>query len=634
VKIFMKISDLRLMYRGLLLAALPIAVQLLLVTGLVALLFQAQYQVEREAHSKEVIAQSLISTMMIGDVVLSITIYQKAMGLMKRSFLDKKIEIGLAQMDRMEDLLSQDPGQKENLALLRQVVPNMWDVVQQQLDHPDRDFVNQRDSKFIAEATKFFTLSSDVVNVETRDREKGSQLKILWRTAIRVCLGLAVFASIGLAVLLARYYATGIRQPLMNLSENSRLLSQRLPLKPQREGKDEFAALDRTLHDVDAAIGAALERERALLENAADLICSIDKNGVFKKVNPFASRLLGLAPEELIGTSAVSCVTESDQAKFVEEFRQALSGEARNFEIRLQPRGRAKGAGTDFSPSNQPIQPIDTLWSTLYSEREQQLFCVVHDITERKNVDRLKQDFIAMISHDLRSPLTSVMGALSMLLEGVKGELSPQAKKELAQSESNLQRLIELVNDLLDFEKLQAGKMQFELAPCSLNQITQQACQLVSALAQERKVNLKVPSTDVEVVADASKLVRVILNYLSNALKYAPAESLVTIDISERDGEVELSVSDQGPGMPAQYQEVIFAPFEQVPGEHSAKHGGTGLGLAICKLVVEGHGGTVGVRDNVSGKGTTFWFCLPLTPAKKTEGETLSVGLAPVSPKS
>src|SRR5262249_36868509 len=156
-----------------------------------------------------------------------------------------------------------------------------------------------------------------------------------------------------------------------------------------------------------------------------------------------------------------------------------------------------------------------------------------------------------------------------------------------------------------------AGKMQFELASCSLNKVTQQACQLVSALAQERKVNIKVPANDVEIVADASKLVRVILNYLSNALKYSPPDSTVSIEISESAGEVQLSVSDEGPGMPPQYLDVIFAPFEQVPGEHSAKHGGSGLGLAICKLVVEGHGGSVGVRNNDNGRGTTFWFCMP-----------------------
>lgn len=222
---------------------------------------------------------------------------------------------------------------------------------------------------------------------------------------------------------------------------------------------------------------------------------------------------------------------------------------------------------------------------------------------------RVKQAFVAMISHELRTPLTSVRGFLELLSMGAMGEVSKQIIDQSDRVHANVERLIKLINDLLDLEKMEAGKMQMAPELTSLSAAVERALESVSSLSQKNDVQIKVGSCDFVVFSDADRLEQVLVNLLSNAVKFSPAQGEVVVEAESLDGCVEIRVKDNGRGVPLQYKEAIFERYQQVEVMDASKKGGTGLGLPVCKLIVEQLGGSIGV-DSVENEGSTFWFRL------------------------
>lgn len=235
-----------------------------------------------------------------------------------------------------------------------------------------------------------------------------------------------------------------------------------------------------------------------------------------------------------------------------------------------------------------------------------------------KQVDEMKQQFVAMVSHDLKSPLTSVSGFLSLLSQGLYGTLTEQGEKRVQLAERNVSRLIAMINDLLDIEKLESGQLELTMEIIPLEPVVERSVEAVRVFAEQNKVNLVVEPIDCNVYADGDRLIQVLVNLISNAVKFSPADSAVTISARPAEEKVELRIADQGCGIPAEYRQVIFERFRQVRKTDSTKKGGTGLGLAICKAIVEQHGGAIGVESE-EGKGSTFWFTLPANPSPPAE---------------
>jgi signal transduction histidine kinase len=168
-----------------------------------------------------------------------------------------------------------------------------------------------------------------------------------------------------------------------------------------------------------------------------------------------------------------------------------------------------------------------------------------------------------------------------------------------------------LINDLLDLEKLESGTILISFAPCDLAAIFADSFNAVKVFAQERSVTVRMPERcQVECTADANRIVQVLVNLISNAVKFSPPDSTVSVEFEEMEKWLKIKVIDQGRGIPPRFREAIFERFQQVEAADAQKKGGTGLGLAICKAIVEQHGGTIGV-DSVEGEGSTFWFTLP-----------------------
>lgn len=226
--------------------------------------------------------------------------------------------------------------------------------------------------------------------------------------------------------------------------------------------------------------------------------------------------------------------------------------------------------------------------------------------------ESFKQQLIGIASHDLKTPLASVKLTLSMLIEGSYGQLTPEATKRVKLATNSLERLIRLVNDLLDAERMTAGKFSLSVASWELAQLIGSATAAVEDLAAKRKIEIKCKFPERDIYCDYDRLVQVLVNLLSNAIKFSEASASIELDVAlfESEDEVEIKVIDHGRGIPEDKLDKLFARFQQVEYKDASEKGGTGLGLAISKAIVEEHGGSIKVESKF-GSGSTFILRFP-----------------------
>ena len=233
---------------------------------------------------------------------------------------------------------------------------------------------------------------------------------------------------------------------------------------------------------------------------------------------------------------------------------------------------------------------------------------IFNDITERK---RLENEFISLVSHELRTPMTSTIGALDLLNSGQLGALSDRGKNILQVAIRNSERLIRLVNDILDLERMKSGKIGIELRQCNLEPLLVQAIDTMQAMAQKAQVKLLLEPCSVNLNLDSDRLLQTLTNLLSNAIKFTEPGGKVRLKAGIKDDLCWIVVQDTGRGIPEAKLESIFERFQQVDASDSRSKGGTGLGLAICRHIIKEHGGKIWV-ESVLGKGSTFYISLPL----------------------
>jgi signal transduction histidine kinase len=231
---------------------------------------------------------------------------------------------------------------------------------------------------------------------------------------------------------------------------------------------------------------------------------------------------------------------------------------------------------------------------------------------ERKRLERLKDEFVSTVSHELRTPLTSIAGSLGLLMGNAAGHLPDAAVHLLAIAHTNSQRLVRLVNDILDIEKMESGQIVFKFGRVELRPLIEQAIEANRGFAQGSGVRIRLEdaSADCDVRADPDRLAQVVTNLLSNAIKFSPADNEVVVAIKKRNDVISISVRDHGPGISDDFKPHIFERFAQADASSARQKGGTGLGLSIVKQIVERLGGAVGFAD-ARGGGTIFHVKLP-----------------------
>ncbi len=428
------------------------------------------------------------------------------------------------------------------------------------------------------------------VNILQREQEAQS------RAAIEVLILASAILSIVLAMILARYFNHGTSRRLNVLLENTYQLAMEKPLQPPLQGNDEIAIIDGGFHRMAESLLDARTKEQALTENALDVICSLDERGKFTKMNQAVKGLWGYDGDELMGRTIVSLVEPSEVERTNQALEDVISGKSSApFELKMRRK-------------DQTI--CDMSWSAHWSASEKSLFCVAHDISERKRLERMKQEVVAMVSHDLRSPLTSIQAMFDLLEAGILGELNEKGEDKIRRSSASLNRLISMINDLLDMEKLESGMFELDLANVSFTTLATHALEGVQTSAEQKKIQLQVDNSEANVYCDGDRVVRVLINFLSNAIKFSPENSTIRLAVSPLENAMQIDVIDQGKGIPADKLETVFERFKQVERADETRKGGSGLGLAICKAIVEAHQGSIGVTSDI-GKGSTFWIRLP-----------------------
>lgn len=371
----------------------------------------------------------------------------------------------------------------------------------------------------------------------------------------------------------------------------------------------EVAGLDRDFREMSAKLVLARQRQRASIDNAADVICSIDSHGKLLEVSKSCQMRWGFAAEELLQVRLSEIIDPAILSETLESFRQAIGS---THPVNIQTRVRTKDG-----------RCVETLWSAMCSPPEKNLFCVVHDLSEQKRLERLRQHFISVIREDLKAPLLRLQSLHKSLESEAFGTISQSGLNRLISLKGEVTRLIDLVDGILDIQKLDTGKLDLALELVQLSPLVEAALQSVRSFGQRHQVDVVCSgSADLCLPVDSGRMTQVIVNLLSNAIKYSPPGSTVVVAWQCDDKFVTLSVIDKGRGIPESHLDVIFERFRQVESADEKMRGGKGLGLSICKAIVEGHGGRIGVTSR-EGSGSTFWVRLPRTRSQslaKTSG--------------
>jgi len=232
----------------------------------------------------------------------------------------------------------------------------------------------------------------------------------------------------------------------------------------------------------------------------------------------------------------------------------------------------------------------------------------------RSDLDTVKDEFISTVSHELRTPLTSIRGALGLLSAGMMGNVDAKAQNLLRIASTNTERLIRLINDILDLERMESGRAPLKLRRCSMYDLAREAVDTMATVAEGAGTKLELvcnaPRDSIYFDADSDRIMQVLTNLLSNAIKFSPSGSTISVQIDSNPNSLLLKVVDEGRGIPPDKLEAVFDRFQQVESSDASKKGGTGLGLAICRSIIQQHGGAIWAQPNQNGTGTTLWVQL------------------------
>jgi PAS domain S-box-containing protein len=420
------------------------------------------------------------------------------------------------------------------------------------------------------------------------------------RLFTEIALLVPIFYAINVAIAyrLTQVFHSGyrLRHAYGKLTDDYSVLNQRL--------ERQLGELEEARHQVEAS-----GRKLALFADKAPIaVIELDTQGLVTQVNPGAELLFGYAGAEMIGRSVKErLVLPELRAEFDRQWTQLIDSRQALSALKIR------------SPRRDGLQVVCEWTVTPLVNAEGTLLAVIaqgQDVTRQLEAERMKKEFTSTLSHELRTPLTSIIGSLQLINSGVLGDLTQDVAELTAVAERNGTRLLDLINDLLDIEKIESGKLTLAPEAFDLSELVRESLILNKAFAERFKVRFEMPGEmpglpgGGQVHADRKRLLQVMTNLLSNAAKFSPEGGAVEITMDAIGPNVHVGVHDRGPGIPEAFRSRIFGRFAQADSTTSRQKSGTGLGLAISKRLVEMMQGRIGFEPREGG-GTTFWFELP-----------------------
>jgi PAS domain S-box-containing protein len=412
---------------------------------------------------------------------------------------------------------------------------------------------------------------------------------------IAVLVPVFYLVNVGIAYRLNQVFFSGyrLRHAYGRLTEDYTALNKRL--------EQQLVELDEARRQVEAS-----GRKLALFaERAPIAVLELDAEGRIQRINQAAENLFGWSSDELAaGEAGVKhLVTPASHAEFDEMWRQLIASRAPVAHLRIR------------NPRRDGLELVCEWNVTPLVNPEGAVVGVIaqgQDITRQLEAEKLKQEFTSTLSHELRTPLTSIIGSLQLINSGVLGDVDKEIAELTVVAERNGQRLLDLINDILDIEKIESGNLTMVRELLPLDELVRESLVLNRSFAERFQVRLETPGAllPVRVSADRKRLQQVMTNLISNAAKFSPQGEAVEVTMEDLGERVRVSVHDHGPGIPENFRARIFGRFAQADSSLTRQKGGTGLGLAICKRLVELMEGRIGFADRATG-GTVFYFELP-----------------------
>ena len=483
--------------------------------------------------------------------------------------MEMALERGKRNLDQLDEMM-QSPDQRVRLATFTQGFTQLGQRLRATLAAQERGQAQEL-MPLIREATRdrraLFRLSTEMTAEERR-------LLALRAAAAQETNGNVAWLFGGMLVVALLIGGLGLWALYRHLHGNA-------------ERYATLAASERQAQAANAALEESQGRLQSILDHARDPILVVEGDNTISVVNQAAAEQFRMTVEAMIGQPVQALVPAFG----------ARSGEV----LGMRP------DGSSF--------PAEISIGQYVEQGRNASVCVLRDVTERRRLEQLKSEFVSTVSHELRTPLTSIRASLGLIAGGVAGEVSPEVRELLDIAYNNSERLVLLVNDILDMEKIESGRLEFRRERLPARRILEQAVEANRAYGAQFGVGFTLtppegPDADAAVYADAGRIQQVLANLLSNAAKFSPRDGVVEVSLAIDAGNITFHVRDHGKGIPAEFRDRIFQRFAQADSSDVRQKGGTGLGLSISKAIVEHHGGVVGF-DDAEGGGTLFWFTLP-----------------------
>lgn len=375
---------------------------------------------------------------------------------------------------------------------------------------------------------------------------------------------------------------------------------------------------------IEAALRQSEEQVRLITDNLPVLIAYVDRRQRYRFNNQAYEHWFGQSPTDIYGQSLKALMGAAHYQSIRKHIKTALVGNQVTYESELTLKdGRCHSVSVTYIPHVEATGKA--------TPQIKGFFALTTDISDRKAIERMKDEFIAVVSHELRTPLTSIHGSLKLMATGRLGHLSAEGQQMLEVADENTDRLVRLVNNVLDLQRIESGEVTMDAQACDAGDLMEQAVEAMQAIAQQHEIELQVQADPISIWADPDYIVQTLTNLIGNAIKFSTPGNAIRLVVrskfdpilpSQRSDTVRpkgesssamalFCVQDYGQGIPSDKLSSIFGRFQQVDSSDSRKKGGTGLGLAICHKIVEQHGGQIWAESQI-GVGSCFYFTVPL----------------------
>ncbi len=597
----LQLRNLRIGQKGLLLISLHLACELAFFLVLTKLLYDANFEQQRQFEAKEVLLRTSQLALTYDRAAHYLSMWSKG-----RPEYRTKALLAIDKLKgvttRLEEASAFDPVLKNSFAAHKGMLGTIFkniDIVSGMLVKNGQIDVERVSGMMqdLGQLTRNFGDWQEefVSRAEHIESESPKTQEKLRRTQY-ILISTGVLANLVITLILFRFFSTSISRRLGVLEDNTVRFGLGTKLHPPVGGNDEIRELDVTFHRMVEQIEVSRRRQRALTENTADMIFSVSEKMRVTEVNDACSRLLGVKDDELLGKDVMTLVTPDSNKPLQEKFESAR-----------QTSNPLVGEAILKTSSG---EQIETAWTISWSEAEHSWFCVARNIAAQKHLERLRQEFLAMITHDMRSPLTSILSNLQMLRKGAYGAIEEKSGAKIDVMIGNCRQLLSFINDLLDVDRLESGIFELEQEPVSVRTLFEKSTSTVDGAAIARKISIEASDNELQVLADEARIVQVLVNLLSNAIKFSDQGSRIQVAAERNEGNtVKISVSDHGRGISAEKIAIIFDRYQQSTSSDAHAGSGFGLGLYICKQLLKAHDSDLIVRSR-EGEGSTFSFNL------------------------